>query len=29
LINQAAAALGIVLRPWQEAVQEYVTTIQQ
>jgi dTDP-4-dehydrorhamnose reductase len=24
LINQAAAALGIELRPWQEAVQEYV-----
>lgn len=24
LINQAAAALGIELRPWQEAVEEYV-----
>ena len=24
LINQAAAALGIVLRPWQAAVEEYV-----
>lgn len=25
LINQAGAALGIVLRPWQEAVAEYAT----
>jgi dTDP-4-dehydrorhamnose reductase len=24
LVNQAAAALGVVLRPWQEAVQAYV-----
>jgi len=24
LINQAAAALGIELRPWQAAVDEYV-----
>jgi dTDP-4-dehydrorhamnose reductase len=24
LVNQAAAALGIVLRPWEEAVQAYV-----
>jgi dTDP-4-dehydrorhamnose reductase len=24
LANQAAAALGIELRPWQEAVQEYI-----
>ncbi len=24
LINQAAAALGVTLRPWQEAVAEYV-----
>jgi dTDP-4-dehydrorhamnose reductase len=24
LINQAAAALGIELRPWQEAIREYV-----
>jgi len=24
LVNQAAAALGITLRPWQEAVNEYV-----
>jgi dTDP-4-dehydrorhamnose reductase len=26
LANQAAAALGIVLRPWQEALQEYFVT---
>jgi dTDP-4-dehydrorhamnose reductase len=25
LVNQAAAALGITLRPWQEAVQEYAS----
>jgi dTDP-4-dehydrorhamnose reductase len=24
LVNQTAAALGVTLRPWQEAVQEYV-----
>jgi hypothetical protein len=23
LVNQAAASLGITLRPWQDAVQEY------
>jgi dTDP-4-dehydrorhamnose reductase len=27
LINQAAAALGIELRPWQEAIREYVLRI--
>jgi len=26
LVNRAAAALGIVLRPWQEALQEYFLT---
>jgi hypothetical protein len=25
LINQAAAALGITLRPWQDALRDYVT----
>lgn len=28
LVNQAAAALGIQLRPWQEAVHAYVETYQ-
>jgi dTDP-4-dehydrorhamnose reductase len=28
LINQAAAALGVDLRPWQEAVKEYVLRIK-
>lgn len=27
LANQAAAALGIVLRPWQDAVEEYAATL--
>lgn len=27
LVNQAAAALGVVLRPWQQAVDEYATQI--
>jgi dTDP-4-dehydrorhamnose reductase len=26
LANRAASALGIVLRPWQEALQEYFLT---
>ena len=26
LANRAAAALGVVLRPWQEALQEYFLT---
>lgn len=28
LVNQAAAALGIRLRPWQEAVDEFATTLR-
>jgi dTDP-4-dehydrorhamnose reductase len=28
LVNQAAASLGIQLRPWQEAVQAYAAAIQ-
>lgn len=27
LINQAAAALGVTLRPWQDAVREYAATL--
>ena len=27
LANTAAAALGITLRPWQDAVAEYVSTV--
>jgi dTDP-4-dehydrorhamnose reductase len=27
LVNQAAAALGVVLRPWQDAVREYSATL--
>ncbi len=29
LVNQAAAALGITLRPWQEAVAEYAATLPE
>jgi dTDP-4-dehydrorhamnose reductase len=28
LVNQAASALGVTLRPWQEAVAEYAATLQ-
>jgi dTDP-4-dehydrorhamnose reductase len=28
IVNQAAAALGIQLRPWQEAVREYAATLR-
>lgn len=27
LVNQAAAALGVTLRPWQDALQEYAATL--